>query len=98
MEWKNKNICYCSYNHDHERIKEWIYTCPDFEDKPSPCYFCVIDVAPELFENEFGVKISELPDIYCPECKIPKKSIDVCLQQACPVPTHHQPIYGEKNK
>ena len=84
MKWKkDTNLCFCSYKRNQKEIRKWISERPDPEDSPSPCYFCVIRVDPEIFELEFNIKIDQLPDIYCPECNIPRKSNTECLQPAC---------------
>jgi len=83
MEWKNKELCFCEYGRDEDRINQWLTERPDKEDAPCPCYFCIIHTNPKVFEQEWNVKINNLPDMYCNLCKLPKKSPSQCLQPAC---------------
>lgn len=83
MNWKGKNLCFCNYKRDQNSILTWIETRPDPEDFPTPCYFCVIAVSPSTFEQEWNINLLDLPDIYCRECKLPKKSENECLQKSC---------------
>ena len=84
MNWKNRSdLCFCEFKRNGEKIEKWLQERPDMEDFPSPCYFCIIQCNPEMFTSEFRVKMEDLPDIYCPECQIPRKSATECLQRAC---------------
>ncbi len=84
MQWKeNHNLCFCSFKRNPTKTTEWIRDRPDLEDSPCPCYFCVIAVDPKVFEQEWDIKISDIPDIYCLECKLPRKSEHECIQKAC---------------
>ena len=83
MNWKTNNLCLCSFKRNIENVQKWINERPDFEDSPSPCYFCIIATNPKLFEMEWNVKIEDLADVYCSKCQIPKTKNDKCLQPAC---------------
>jgi hypothetical protein len=83
MNWKGKNLCFCDYKRNSTRILKWIETRPDTEDCLTPCSFCIISTMPDIFEQEWNITLSDLPDIYCSECKLPKKSEKECLQESC---------------